>query len=65
MENEEIDRTVMAGQPDITSIFCNLLKQQSAPDVDLGVFDANPLEYYNFMTMFHELVEKQIDDPRG
>ena len=27
MENEEIDRTVTAGQADITSILCNLLKQ--------------------------------------
>ena len=34
-ENEEIDRTVAAGQVDITSILCNLLEQQSAPDVDL------------------------------
>ena len=34
-EHEEIDRTVAAGQADITSILCNLLEQQSAPDVDL------------------------------
>ena len=44
IENEEIDRTVAAGQADITSILCNLLKQQSAPDVGLDVFDGNPLE---------------------
>ena len=65
MENEEIYRTVTAGQADITSMLCNLLKQKSAPDVDLNVFDRNPLEYHNFMRLFHELVEKQIDDPRG
>ena len=65
MENQEIDRTVTVGQPDITSILCNLSKQQSAPDVDVDVFDGNPLEYHNFMTLFHELVEKHIDDPRG
>ena len=65
MENAEIDRTVTAGQVDITSMLCNLLKQQSAPDVDLDVFDGNPLEYHNFMTLFHELEEKQIDNPRG
>ena len=64
-ENEEIDRTVAAGQADITSMLCSLLKQQSTPDVDLDVFDGNPLEYHNFMRLFHELVEKQIDDPRG
>ena len=45
-------------------MLCNLLKQQLAPDVDLDVFDGNPEEYHNFMTLFHELVEKQIDDPR-
>ena len=38
MENEEIDRTVTAGQTDITSsMLCNLLKQQSAPDMELDV----------------------------
>ena len=31
MENEEIDRTVTAGQADITSILCNLLKQRCGP----------------------------------
>ena len=30
-----------------------------------GCFDGNPLEYHNFMTLFHELVQKWIDDPRG
>ena len=47
MENEEIDRTVTAGQADVTSMLCNLLKQQSAPDVDLDIFDENTLEYHN------------------
>ena len=62
MENAELDRTVTAGQ---AGIICNLLKQQSAPDVDLDVFDGNSLEYHNFMKLFHELVEKRIDDPKG
>ena len=65
MENEEIYGTVTAGQADITSMLCNLLKQKSAPDKDLNVSDGNPLEYNNFMTLLHELVEKRIDDPRG
>ena len=55
MENEEIGRTVVAGQADITSMLCNLLKQQSAPDVDLDAFDRNLLQ----------LVEKRTDNPRG
>ena len=41
------------GQADITSMLCNLLKQQSAPDEDLDVFDKNSLEHQNFMTLFH------------
>ena len=41
MENEKIDRTVTSGQANITSMLCNLLKQQLAPDVDLDVFDGN------------------------
>ena len=31
-------------------ILCNLLKQQSAPDVDLDISDRNPLENHNLMT---------------
>ena len=65
IENEEIGRTVTARQADITRTFCNLLKQQSGPDVDLGVFNRNPLKYHNFITLFHELVNKRIDDPKG
>ena len=49
---------------DITEVLCNLVKQQSAPDVDLDVFDGNPLEYHYFMTLFYELVEKRVEDPR-
>ena len=54
-----------AGQVDITSMLCNLLKQQSAPDVDLDIFDENSLEHHNFMALLHELLKKRIDDSRG
>ena len=33
--------------------------------MDLDVFDGSPLEYHYFMTLFHEVVEKKIDDPTG
>ena len=49
----------------IAEAICSLVKQQSAADVDLDVFDDNPLEYNYFMSLFHELVEKRIDDPQG
>lgn len=44
---------------------CNLLKIQSAPDVDMDFFSGNPLEYQYFMSLFEELVERKIDDPLG
>ena len=62
MENEEIDRIVAVGQANITSM---LLRQQSSQDVDLNVFDGNPLGYHNLMTLFHKLVEKRADELRG
>ena len=46
----------------LTEIFCKLVKQQSVPDVDLNVFDGNPLEYHYFMTLFHKIVERRLDD---
>ena len=49
----------------IVDALCHLVKQQSAPDIELDVFDGNPLDFHYFMTLFHEVVEKRIDDPRG
>ena len=43
----------------------NLVKQQTAPDIDLDVFDGIPLDFHYFMTLFHKAVEKRIDVPRG
>ena len=50
---------------DISRMLCNLLRQQSAPDVDIPVFTGNPLEYHYFMSSFKEAVECKIDDPHG
>ena len=58
------DKHLHRKKTDITEVLCNLVKQQSALDVDLDVFDGNPLEYHYFMTLFYELVEKRIEDPR-
>ena len=44
---------------------CHLVKQQSAPVIEPGVFDGNPLDFHYFMTFFHKVVGKRIDDPRG
>ena len=50
---------------DISRMLCNLLRQQSAPDVDIPVFKENPLEYHYFMSLFKKAVECKIDDPHG
>ena len=46
-------------------MLCQLVKQQSAPSVDIEQFDGNPLECTYFRSMFRELVEKEIADPQG
>ena len=41
------------------------MKQQSALDIELDVFDGNPLDFHYFVILFREVVEKWIDDRRG
>ena len=50
---------------DTTNVLCQLLKQQAAPDVEIDTFDGNPLNYFYFMALFKEAVEKKNDDPKG
>ena len=50
---------------EVSKMLCQLLKQQEAPEVDIDVFSADPLEYHYFMEIFKEIVEKKIEDPRG
>ena len=46
-------------------MFCQLLKQQGAPEVDIDLFSGNPLKYRYFMEIFKEVVQRRIEDPRG
>ena len=39
-----------------------MMKQQSTPEIDLDVFDGNPLNFHYFMAVFRETVEKKIED---
>ena len=50
---------------DATNVLCQLLKQQAAPDVEIDTFDGNPLNYFYFMALFKEAIERKIDDPKG
>ena len=36
------------------------MKQYSAPDIAFDGFDGNPLDFYYFMTLFHEVVGKKL-----
>ena len=64
-QKQRLDEHLPPKKNDIAEVLCNLVKQQSVPDVDLDVFDGDPFEYHYLMTLFHELVEKRIEDPRG
>ena len=48
----------------VSKMMCQLLKQQSAPDIDMDVFSGNPMDFHYFMAVFNEIVEKKVDDPR-
>ena len=41
------------------------MSQKSAPNVDIDMFDRNPMEFYYFMSIFEEMVESKVIDPRG
>ena len=42
-----------------------LLRQSSAPNLEVDIFSGNPIEYHYFMASFSEVVENSIQDPRG
>ena len=46
-------------------MLCQLVKQQSAPTVNIDEFDGNPLQYTYFRSIFREVVEKKIAHPQG
>ena len=65
-EDNKVQKDPVTGpQNNITEMFCKVVKEQSAPQVDLDLFDGNPLEYTYFMSMFKESVEKKIENPKG
>ena len=46
---------------DPTKVLFQLLKQQAAPNVETDTFDRNPLNYFYFMELFKEAIEKKTD----
>ena len=49
----------------VSDILCKMMKQQSAPEININVFDGNPLNFHYFMAVFKEAVEKKIEYTRG
>ena len=49
----------------MADMLCKVMKQQPAPEIDLDIFDGNPLNFHYFMAVFREVIEKKIEDPRG
>ena len=49
----------------VSDILCKMMKQQSAPEININVFDGNPLNFHYFMAVFKEAAEKKIEYTRG
>ena len=65
-QNEVMDRiTKPCEGNEIGTVLYQLVKEQSAPNLDIEVFDGNPLHYTYFRSMFREAVEKRIKDLQG
>ena len=44
-------------------MMCKLLSQKSAHNVEIDVFDSNPLEFNYFMSVFDKMVRSKVVDP--
>ena len=51
--------------PDLSRMMCDLLRHQSAPEVEIETFKGDLLEYHYFISVFRKVVELKIDDPHG
>ena len=60
-----VPNNMQSNGQDFTEILCKVVKHKSAPYVDFNAFGGSLLEYHYFMMMFHEIVEKRVDNPRG
>ena len=49
-------------QNNITEDICDLLRQQATPGLGTDVFNANPVDFHNFIADFKEVVENNVTD---
>ena len=52
-------------QPAFSDLLVKLVKQQSAPIIDIETFDGDPMKVDYFIAVFKEVVESNIDDQKG
>ena len=48
----------------VAGMLCKMMKPQSKPEIDLDVFDGNPLNFNYYMAVFREAFGKEIEDLR-
>ena len=51
-------------QKNITEM-CELLRQQAVPELEIDIFDGNPMDFHYFIAVFKEVLEDKVTDPRG
>ena len=65
MYQAEEEKEGFSSEKKIVDVLYYLVKQQSELDIELDIFEGNPLDFNYFMRLSHEVIEKRIDDPRG
>ena len=63
--NFSANRESLGNSKTATDNLCQLLQQQAAPEVDTEVFDGDLLNFMYFVSIFWEVVETKLEDPRG
>ena len=60
MHQSQPEKKGFSSETNIVDALCYLVKQHSAPDIDFDVLYGNPRDFHYFMTLFHEVVEKEF-----
>ena len=47
-------------QKNVTEMMCERLQQQAAPDLEIDIFDGNPMDFHYFMAVFKDVVENKV-----
>ena len=52
-------------QKNITEMMCEVVRQQTTPELEIDIFDGNPMDFNCFMEVFKEAVGNKVTDSRG